>query len=194
MKKGWWGTLKQKTIVEIRKRLIMPIILSQATPEEKARGVAVGMAWAMTPLVGIQMGLVALTWGIAQKFNWRFSLPLALAWTWTTNVFTLVPVYYVFYVCGQLMRGNWSDITGYEAVGRLIETVFISKEPFMQQMADFFRLFIQDWGISLFLGCVPFVILGYIYGYRLTMRFEQMRLKAKEKRKQNGTIKKTRKH
>ncbi len=183
MNRSWWGQFKQKTSTLAYNKLVAPIIRSKASPEKKARGVAVGMAWAMTPLVGIQMGLVGLTWGIAKKLKWDFSLPLALAWTWTTNVFTLVPVYYVFYVCGQILRGNWHDITGYEAVSRLIEAVFISDAPFMQQMKDFLRLFFQDWGVSLFLGCIPFVIAGYYYGYKLTLKFELMRLKRKRKRK-----------
>ncbi len=183
MKRSWWRKLKEKTSTLIHKQLFLPIIRSKAAPEVKARGVAVGMAWAMTPLVGIQMGLVGITWVIAKKFKWSFSLPLALAWTWITNVFTLVPVYYVFYVCGQFMRGNWIDITGYEAVSRLIEAVFISDAPFIQQMKDFLRLFFQDWGVSMFLGCIPFVITGYYYGYKLTLKFELMRIKRKRKRK-----------
>lgn len=161
------------------------MLRSTAAPQEKARGVAVGLSVALTPLVGVQMVVVLLMWGIAKKLKWCFSLPLALAWTWVTNVATMVPVYYVFYVTGQIMRGHWHNITGYESIARLIEHVFAGDASFIDKTKDFIHLFVQDWGISLFVGCVPYVILGYIGGYCLTLRFEQMRKKRKEK---NGTL------
>lgn len=162
-----------KVIVYLR--LIKPLIHSNAAPEYKARGVAIGLAWSMTPLVGIQMALVAFTWGLAKKLKWGFSLPLALAWTWITNVVTLVPIYYIFYVCGQILRGHWHDISGYQSLGRLIEHVFLSDASWLVQFKEFLKLFVQDWGISMFIGCIPFIIGGYIAGYKLTLKFEQMR-------------------
>lgn len=182
MKKSTFIRWKQLFRIVVYKRLIRPLIHSRATPEYKARGVAVGLAWAFTPLVGIQMGLVTFTWGVCRSFKWGFSLPLALAWTWVTNVVTMVPIYYVFYVVGQILRFKWDDISGYGALSRLIERVFLSQEPFLIQMTEFIKLFVQDWGISLFLGCIPFVIFGYVYGYRLTLRYEIMRLNKKKKR------------
>jgi hypothetical protein len=75
-------------------RLLIPIKRARHAPEYGARGVMVGMAWAMTPLVGIQMYLVFMTWLIARRlFRWNFSLIIGLAWTWTTNVITLFPIY-----------------------------------------------------------------------------------------------------
>ena len=78
-KYSFWQRIKRL----LRLKLIIPLLRSPHPPEYKARGVAVGMAWAMTPLVGIQMWLVFMTWVIAKKiFKWGFSMPLALAWTW----------------------------------------------------------------------------------------------------------------
>ena len=164
-------------------KLIEPIIHSKLSIEEKARGVAVGLAWAMTPLVGIQMVTVTLTWMIAKKLKWHFSLPLALAWTWVTNVVTLVPVYYVFYIVGQILRGRWTELTGYESIGRLIENVFLSDASFWDKTKEFIMLFVEDWGVSMFLGCIPFVIGGYIIGYRITIRLEKMWQKRKGSKK-----------
>lgn len=169
----------------VYKKLIHPMIYSAQPPVYKARGVAIGMAWAMTPLVGVQMGLVTVTWGIAKFFKWRFSLPLALAWTWVTNVVTLPPIYYLFYVTGQIMRGRFQDISGYQSLQKLIEAAFLSNEPFMRQMEAFFRLFVQDWGISMFVGCAPWVVIGAFAAYRLTMRFEERRIKKRLERKKN---------
>lgn len=176
----------EKTKKLIHQKLIDPIIHSKLSTEEKARGVAVGLAWAMTPLVGIQMAAVTLTWMIAKKLKWSFSLSLALAWTWMTNVVTLVPVYYIFYVVGQFLRGKWDELTGYESVARLIEGVFLRDASFWDKTKEFITLFVEDWGISMFLGCIPFIIGGYIVGYRLTIRFENMWKKRKGK-KENET-------
>lgn len=168
----------------IHQKLIHPLIHSKASIEYKARGVAVGLACAMTPLVGIQMAIVTLIWGISKKLKWSFSLPLALAWTWTTNVVTMVPAYYIFYVVGQFLRGKWDDITGYDSLSRLIERVFLGDEPYWERTKEFFHLFVVDWGISMFLGCIPFIIGGYIFGYKLTVRYERMRLHQKERKAQ----------
>ena len=95
-------SLFQNMLRLLKYRLIIPLLRSEKPVQYKAKGVAVGLAWALTPLVGIQMWLVFVTWLIWKKISKEgFSLTLALAWTWVTNVFTLVPVYYIFYVTGQ---------------------------------------------------------------------------------------------
>ncbi len=165
----------------VHQKLIEPLIHSKKPAIYKARGVAVGLGWAMTPLVGIQMFLVILTWGFLRKFHWHFSLPLALAWTWVTNVITLPPVYYVFYMTGQIMRFKFDNITGYESIKQLIENVFLADIPFMQQVESFLALLFVDWGVSMFLGCIPWIILSVILGYRLTLQFEQKRFERKER-------------
>ena len=159
----------------IYKKLIKPILQSKQPAIYKARGVAVGLGLAMTPLVGVQMPLVFFTWVVLKKMKYDFSLPLALAWTWVTNVFTLVPVYYVFYITGQVMRLNFGNITGYQSVKSLIEADFLADISLIDQLKSFFELFFIDWGISMFIGCIPWVIFGIILGYRLTLKFEKRR-------------------
>lgn len=159
----------------IFKKLIEPILKSKKSAVYKARGVAVGLGWAMTPLVGIQMPLVFFTWVILKKFNCHFSLPLALAWTWVTNVVTLVPIYYVFYLTGQMIRFNFDDITGYQSVKKLIEDVFLAEASSLEQFEAFLELFFIDWGVSMLIGCIPWAILSVIMGYKLTLKFEEKR-------------------
>ena len=171
----------------LRLKLIIPLLRSPHPPEYKARGVAVGMAWAMTPLVGIQMWLVFMTWVIAKKvFKWGFSMPLALAWTWVTNVFTMIPIYYIFYVTGQIMRGDIHDISGYGKLSGILHETFLSDLEFTQKWGLFFKLLAQDYGVSMMLGALPWAIALSILSYRFTIRFEQKRLerrKAKEKQR-----------
>lgn len=175
-----WGRL-------LKLKLIVPILRLKHPPEYKARGVAIGLAWAMTPLVGIQMWLVLMTWLFLKKVcHWHFSLGLAIAWTWVTNVFTLPPVYYMFYATGQWMRSR--DVGAYQQLKQLISDTFLSDLGFWEQWVLFFKLLLKDWGLSMAIGCIPWAVFFGFLGYYLTYRFEKKREEKrllKEQRKFN---------
>ncbi len=177
-----WDKIKRP----VEYRLVVPLKRSVQDPVILARGVLVGMMWAMTPLVGIQMTTVLITWIIAKKLNWSFSLPIAIAFTWVTNVFTMVPVYYVFYVTGKLMMGDWHNITGWDSVKNIVETTFFSDYTMWESIVLFGKMLLKDWGLAMALGCIPWSIgLGWI-SYRWSLKFLRMwqekRSKAAEKR------------
>lgn len=162
----------------LKLRLVVPLLRSQKPVEYKAKGVAVGLAWAMTPLVGIQMWLVFMTWVIWKRFSPSgFSLTLGLAWTWVTNIFTMVPVYYVFYVTGQLIMGHFDSIGGYDSLQSIIAETFLAEYTFLEKWGLFFKLLLKDWGLSMAVGCLPWALAGYIGGYYFTLAFEKARLK-----------------
>lgn len=166
----------------LKKRLIIPILRSEHPPAYKAWGVAVGLGWAMTPLVGIQMWLVWLTWYIARKaFNFHFSLPLGLAYTWVTNVFTMVPAYYIFYLTGRLVIEDAGGDSA-EGIKEQISSIFVNGESFIQQWTEFFKILMLDWGMAMMLGCIPYVIVFMYLGYTLTMKYELMRQHMREKK------------
>ena len=98
----------------MRYKLLVPMKRSPHPPEYTARGVGIGIFWALTPLIPGQMYLVFMTW-LALRWSKRtdFNVLIALAWVWTTNVFTMGPVYYTFYVTGEILLGRWSGMTGY---------------------------------------------------------------------------------
>lgn len=137
-----------------------------------ARGVMVGMVWAMTPFFGLHMALVLGTWLFSRRFlNWDFSLVNGLAWTWTTNVFTILPAFYLFYLTGQMLLGNFSDPLGYET----FKSIFHMAE---QQAADdpgsagshlgnLWRAF----GLPLFLGSAIWAALSGWISYQLASAF-----------------------
>ena len=159
-------------------RLLIPLLRSSKPAEYKAKGVAVGLAWAMTPLVGIQMWLVFMTWVIWKRFSPSgFSLTLGLAWTWVTNVFTMVPAYSVFYVTGQLMMGNFDSIGGYDSLQSIIAETFLAEYTFLEKWGLFFKLLLKYWGVSMAVGCLPWAVAGYVGGYYFTYAFEKARLK-----------------
>ena len=180
---SYWERIKRL----LKMKLIIPLIRSPHPPEYKARGVSVGLAWAMTPLVGIQMWAVFMTWlGAKKMFKWNFSLPLGLAWTWVTNVFTMIPCYYIFYVTGQLMRWDIQNIGGYAKLSQILHNTFLSDLGFWDKWGLFFKLLLQDYGVSMMIGCLPWLIGVSVAGYYLTLKFEQKRLARKMHRLQLG--------
>jgi uncharacterized protein (DUF2062 family) len=156
----------------IKLRLVVPLMRSQHPPEYTAWGTAVGLAWAFTPTPGIQMGLVLATWLVARHFfQAHFSLVLGAAWTWASNVFTGPPVLYLSYVTGQVLLGRWHDITGYDSFIRLWENAFATDQPLLQQLMTALKMAIRDWGLAIWIGCIPWCALLGVLGYYWSLRF-----------------------
>ena len=137
-----------------------------------ARGVMDGMIWAMTPFFGLHMALVLGTWLFSRRFlNWDFSLVNGLAWTWTTNVFTVLPAFYLFYLTGQVLLGNFSDPLGYDA----FKTVFHVAEQRAAddpgsagfQLGNLWRAF----GLPLFLGSAVWAAVSGWVSYQIASAF-----------------------
>jgi uncharacterized protein len=159
-----------------RFRLIIPLKRHPGLPEIKARGVAWGTAIAMTPLVGIQMPLITLLWIAFRPFEaLRFSLVLALAWTWVTNVFTLVPFYYAFYVTGQVLLGHWDNLAGYETFATLFSGALITEAGFLERTIRYIEWLAREIGVTMLIGCVPYVIGGAWISYALSIAFLRRR-------------------
>lgn len=157
----------------MRLRLVIPMIRSRQPPENTARAVAVGLLWAMTPTFGVQMALSCVHWYIARTFFKKdFNVVVAMAWTWVTNLFTLVPAYYTFFIAGQIMLGRWSDLSGYESFRKFWHTAMgDGGDPTsLDAWQTYFAVIVEGWGLALLVGSIPFAILGYVVGYYWTLR------------------------
>jgi len=174
-----------------RLKLLIPLRRSPHEPEYSARGVAVGVFWALTPLVGIQMYLCLMTWFLAKPVRkWRFSLVISCAWTWITNVFTMLPIYYLFYATGQVMRGDWHNITGYDTFLSSWHEAFDHGAGFWQAVLDLAGLLAKELGLSMGIGCLPYAIGGAWISYRLSLKYVRRRRRKKlEKRVREHTAK-----
>lgn len=157
-------------------RLMIPIKRSRHPPEFTARGVAVGLFWAFTPLVGVQLYLVLLTWLLARwRADLSFSLLIAMAWTWITNVFTVGPTYYVFYVTGQFMLGNWSIDTGYGHFVETLKDALADNDGFVQAALSGVSAVAREQGLPMVIGCLPYAIGGAVLGYRWSLAYVRRR-------------------
>ena len=171
-------------------KLLIPLRRSPHSSEYDARGVAVGMFWALTPLVGIQMYSCFMTWLILKPAkSLHFSLVISCAWTWVTNVFTMLPIYYVFYATGQIILGRWDNITGYETFLGSWDQAFVDDAGIWQASIDLLGLLAQEIGISMALGCLPFAIFGAWISYTLSLKYiRRRRRKGREKRARRKAV------
>lgn len=166
-----------------RLKLLIPLKRSPHSAEYSARGVAIGMFWALTPLVGIQMYLCFMTWLVVkQTKGLRFSLVIACAWTWVSNVFTMLPIYYVFYITGQIMVGNWDKISGYETFIASFEFAFADHVGFWHSMLELVALLAREVGVAMGVGCVPYAIIGGWLSYKFSLKYIHQRRVRRVKR------------
>lgn len=170
-KRGFFKTLG----LLLRIKLVVPMLRSKSAPEITARGALVGMAWAMTPLVGIQMYLVFMTWLFSRKVcKWDFSLPVGLAWTWVTNVFTVPPFYYAFYVTGKMMTGTFAERTTYAKFYDLIMKI-VNENGVVEALKATVAVLIKDWGFSMMIGSIPWIVFGGWGAYAWTLWYIRKR-------------------
>ena len=146
------------------------------------------MLLAMTPTIGIQMFMIAGTWLFLTKvIKWEFSLIAGLGWTWTSNVFTMIPLYYLFYITGQIMLGNFNDISGFDQFSEMVGNISNNANlSFWEKTSMWMVNLFKGWGIPMFLGSVPWAIfsswLGYKIAYNYVVRHRAKRLARMQKR------------
>jgi uncharacterized protein (DUF2062 family) len=182
-----------------RYRLVVPLKRSPHPPEHTARAVFVGVFWAFTPLVGIQMPLTFLSWLVGRKIGRDFNLIVALAWNWVTNVFTMIPTYYVFYLTGQMMLGRWDDLAGYDAFAEVWAGILQADIPFYERLETVLAEMARAQGLPLAIGWIPWAgilsPLGYRWSLRLVEAHRHRRFKARlrrERKKREREAAKTR--
>ncbi len=167
----------QKFMRLIRYRLIVPILRTRHAPEYTARGVFVGIAFGLTPTVGIQIGIVMVLWSIVRSMlpRWNFNLIVALAWVWLSNVFTMVPLYFGFLITGRMMMGHSESLPSYETFTKELTSTFEVEADgltgFWQQTVNLFDLF----GTPMLVGCIPWALIGGWVGYIWTAKYLRRR-------------------
>ena len=157
----------------IRLKLVIPILRGRGSARYTARGVLVGVASALTPFFGIQMLIAVALWGAMKilRPQWDFSLMVALAWTWVSNIFTLPLFFYVFIVTGKLMLGRWSELTGFwYFVDKLDTTMTVDADRWDATLAVILAIF-EEWGEPLLLGSIPWIVGVAWLSYVLTLRY-----------------------
>lgn len=176
-----------------RFRLVIPLLRARHEPEHTARGVAVGLLFAMTPTVGIQMPLVMLCWLAVRlvRRTWDFNPVIAMAWTWITNVVTVPPIYYTFLVTGELMLGRWGESGGYAVFEERLTSLLATDATFLESLWIYASGIFQAWGVPMFVGCLPWAVaaawLGYVWSLKATRRIRERKARRAQASGQTGS-------
>lgn len=159
------------------------------SPEHAARGVSIGVLVAMTPTVGVQMPIVALLWfAVRAAFPvWDFNLIAALAWTWVTNIFTVPPVYYLFYLTGRLMMGVGGPGHGFDSFSAILEETLSADAGWFETLWIYTLGLFRRFGVPMFVGCLPWALLSAWLGYRWSLGLI-VRLRAARDRKRRNRV------
>ena len=147
--------------------------MGQDSARYMARSVTVGLVIALSPSLGIQMVLVGLVWIAVKRWRiqWDFNPVIAMAWTWTTNLITVVPLYYVYIITGRLLMGyGIDDKRNYEALNTQLLTIYEPNTGFFETTVHRIINLFNYIGIPLLIGSIPWMIIGGWLGYRLTLR------------------------
>ena len=148
-----------RTLYEIiDRRIIRHFRETHAPVHDLALASVVGIFWALTPLVGIQMSLVTGNWVLMRLMRWKFHLPIALVWTWVTNPVTMPFFYYGFYLIGVLT---------YRVVGFPIDWVSFDSVALALKRTETLTLWdgLRFWGAYMVgtLG-MPMLVGGFVCG------------------------------
>jgi uncharacterized protein (DUF2062 family) len=130
------------------------------------------------------MALCLATWLITRRlFRWDFNLIVACAWTWLTNVVTMLPTYYAFYVTGQLILGRFDDLSGYHHFLALWQdNVGAQEQQGTFDWLVYFEQLIVGWGLPMLVGSIPWAAAGGWLGYVWTLRFVRRHREARQRR------------
>lgn len=159
--------IARKLTRAVRARLIRPLLGARHPPEFTARGVLFGLLVALSPTTGIQMPLVLVIWLAVRRLRpaWNFNLLVAMAWTWVTNVLTIPPLYYLYVVTGRALLGWWDRIKGFETFESRLSETLSPQAGGLETVWVYTVNFIEKFGLPVFVGSIPWTILGSWLGY-----------------------------
>lgn len=161
----------QDSIAKLAAKLIHPVLYTQHPPEYTARAVGVGLFVAFTPFFGAHIAVVFILWVVAKAINKNlsFNLVLASAWTLLSNAFTIAPLFYVFIQTGKFMLGRWEHIQSFESYLPEFEQTSHTDTSWIEVMSTHAVDFLTQFGVPLFIGCLPWAIGISVFGYFVTL-------------------------
>ena len=161
--------MKKKIVKLFEEKLINPVLHSRSPVSEVSLGVAVGVFLGLTPTVGVQMYLVALTWSIYRYiFRRHFNLPVGVAMVWISNPLTMVPLYYLFLVTGYWILETQNGLTYKSFEGtltRISETAGTS-----DKILGGIHFLLIDIGWPMVIGGFVYGVPGFLISYFVTKR------------------------
>lgn len=129
----------------------------------------------------IPLGLQSLCM-VSLRLLVRFNILIAFAFTWINNPFTLVPMYYIFYLIGSicLAKDAVKGMSDFEALFKPIS----ESEGIGQAFGQFLALggdILLRWFLGALIFAVPIALASYFISLRLLKLRQQRKSFGKEK-------------
>ena len=138
----------------MHKKVIVPMSRSYKNPAYLARSNAIGMGLAFAPFPG-QVPVVLALWMLLRRTKYRFSLAISVAWTFISNVFTNLPLFYLYYLTGAYFRQD--------------ETAF-SYAELKELFANGIFQAAGEIGVNILYGSLLYMLVFGAFGYYLGIR------------------------
>ncbi len=142
---------------------IAPLASSRNPPWYDARAVSIGLIVGF----GIPVGAQFIALGLLRSL-FRFNLITALAFSFVSNPFTMIPVYYGYYRFGAFVLGR--NVTMDFSVFQQLLHPISNSAYFWDAVAAFANLgkeFLMSWGTAALILSVVFGIIGYVATYEI---------------------------
>ena len=146
----------------VYERMVRPILQLNDSPHSISLGITLGLFVGLTPTVGIQM-VVVVIFGTLIRAN-RLA---AVCVVWISNVFTVVPLYYLFYLTGIVLLGRESM-----TYAELSEIVAPSKD---RSAWEYVTHIFDELGWPLWIGSLLIATVASVPTYFLCFRFFRRR-------------------
>jgi hypothetical protein len=108
---------------------------------------------------------------------------IGVAWTWVSNIFTMWPTYYLFYLTGKLLTGEFHDARGYQHFVGKLQALLAEHGGFVKTLAASLVMVAHDQGVPMLIGCVPWAIATAWLGYWCTLRYVHRRRRVRSARR-----------
>ena len=90
-----------------------------------------------------------------------FTLVIGLAFTWLTNALVTVPLYFGFYLTGQLLQRGPDGLLSFTHFRAAFATLEAGDLPWREKLMHA----LGDWGVTLWLGALPWAVVMAGFGY-----------------------------
>jgi uncharacterized membrane protein len=85
------------------------------------------------------------------------------------------PTYYLFYLTGKLLTGEFHDAGGYQHFVGKLQILLAEHGGFVETLAASVVMVAHDQGVPMLIGCVPWAIAAAWLGYWCTLRYVHRR-------------------
>lgn len=178
----------KKPFIKFKKKFISSLHNSKSEKKIIARSVFIGFLFAFTPLVGVQMYILAIYWFLVRKIkSLKFDYLPAFILLWISNFATLPFLYWLWYKNGIIILkifGIKGFLSFHKFIGMIKVIIYNHSLTHIDKIIQSSNIILSKFGLPVIIGGLfEGIIIGTI-GYHLTLKYlnnREKKLKLKNK-------------